>query len=193
MANNSGKFLTISSWNKNGLESKTNGVKSNKIHDSEVINNLNKFDLIGLMETHADTETDIALQGYYVFRKDRPKHKNAWKSSGGIAILVKKSLRKSCKFDPLSDSDVIWVRVQKQITKLPRDLFIAFVYLPPSNSSYGKVHGNEIMEKKMEKRIEYFSCRGKVVICGDFNARVGTSSDFVSKEEEPRVPMPHYD
>ena len=48
---------------------------------------------------------------------------------------------------------------KKQITKLFNDLFIAFVYLPPSNSSYGKVHGNEIMQK-LEKHIEYFSCKG---------------------------------
>ena len=40
------------------------------------------------METHAGTETEISLPGYYVFRKDRPKHKKPWKSSGGIAILV---------------------------------------------------------------------------------------------------------
>lgn len=89
MTNNTEKFLTISSWNINGLESKTNGVKSNKIHDPEVINTLNKFDLIGLMETHAGSETEISLQDYYVFRKDRPKHKKAWKSSGGIAVLVR--------------------------------------------------------------------------------------------------------
>lgn len=190
MTNNTEKFLTISSWNINGLESKTNGVKSNKIHDPEVINTLNKFDLIGLMETHAGSETEISLQDYYVFRKDRPKHKKAWKSSGGIAVLVKESFRNACKFDPLSDSDVIWVRVQKQITKLSSDLFIAFVYLPPSNSSYGKVHGNEILQK-LEKHIEYFSCRGKVVISGDFNARVGDNNDFLAKEDEPHLPMPH--
>ena len=56
MTNNYGKFLSISSWNINGLESKANGVKNNKIHDPEVINILNKFDLIGLMETHAATD-----------------------------------------------------------------------------------------------------------------------------------------
>ena len=27
--------------------------------------------------------------------------------------------------------------------------------------------------QKIEKHIEYFSCRGKFVICGDLNARVG--------------------
>ena len=192
MANYNRKFLTISSWNINGLESKINGVKSNKIHDPEVINTINKYDLIGLMETHAGSETDISLQGYYVFRKDRPKHQKAWKPSGGIAVLVKESLRNACKFDPLSDSDIIWVRVQKQITKQSSDLFLAFVYLPPSNSSYGKVHGNEILQK-LEKHIEFFSCRGKVIICGDFNARIGESSDFLEKEDDTHVPMPHDD
>ena len=35
--------------------------------------------------------------------------------------------------------------------------------------------------QKLEKHIEYFSCRGKVIISGDFNARVGDSSDFFSE------------
>ena len=127
MVRNTGKFLTISSWNINGLEFKTNGVKNNTKHDPEVIHTLKKSDFIGLMETHANPETDISLQGYYVFRKDRPKHKTSWKSSGGIAVLVKESFRRACKFDPLSDSDIIWVRVQKQFTKLSSDLFLPFV------------------------------------------------------------------
>ena len=56
------KFLTISSWNINGLESKINGVKSNKLHDPEVVDTLNKYDFIGLLETHAGSETDISLR-----------------------------------------------------------------------------------------------------------------------------------
>ena len=82
--------------------------------------------------------------------------------------------------------------MQKQITRLSSDLFLAFVYIPPSNSSYGKFHGNEILQK-LEKHIEYFSRRGKVVICGDLNARVEDNSDFLEREDEPHVPMPHDD
>ena len=63
------------------------------------------------METHADFETDISLQCYYAFRKDRSKHKKAWKPSGGIAVLVTESFRSACQFDPLSDSDIIRIRV----------------------------------------------------------------------------------
>ena len=52
------------------------------------------------------------------------------------------------------------------------------------------VNGNEILQK-LEKHIEYFSCKGRVVICGDFNARVGDNNDFLAKEDEPYLSMPH--
>ena len=47
MNKSNGKFLTISCWKINGLAFKANGEKSNKLHDKEVINELNKLDLIG--------------------------------------------------------------------------------------------------------------------------------------------------
>ena len=74
MTDDNRKFITISIWNINGLESRINGVKSNKMHDPEVISTINKYDFLGLVETHAGSETDILLHGYYVFRKDHPKH-----------------------------------------------------------------------------------------------------------------------
>ena len=160
--------FSISTWNINGLEYKSHGVKINKLHDQEVCGILKQSDCIGLVETHADSKTDIDLPGYYVFRKDRPKNRKAWKSSGGIAVLVKESLRNMLKFEPISDSDITWVRIQKELTKLLCDIYVAFVYLPPVNSSYGKVNGKEIMQK-LEKQIEFFSCKGKVVLTGDLN------------------------
>ena len=152
---NSENLLTISSWNINGLECKINGIKSNKLYDQDVIDNLSKSDFIGLVETHADSNTDISLKGYYVFRKDRPRNKKAWKASGGIAVLVKETPRNACKFEPVSDSDVVWVRVQKDIAKLNSDLYLAFVYLLPCNSTYGKAYGKEIVQK-LEEHIEFF-------------------------------------
>ena len=52
------------------------------------------------------------------FVKTGRENKKAWKASGGIAVLVKETLRNACKFEPVSDSDVVWVRVQKDIAKL---------------------------------------------------------------------------
>lgn len=63
------------------------------------------------------------------------------------------------KFGPLSDNDVIWVKIQRQFTNLICDLYVTFVYLPPCSSTYGKTHGKEIMQK-LEKQVEYFTSKG---------------------------------
>ena len=44
--------------------------------------------------------------------------------------------------------------------------------------------------QKIEKQIEYFSCKGKVVICVDLNARVGNSLDITQKEDHPHLSVP---
>ena len=139
--------FSISCWNINGLEYKSHGIKYNKLYDPEVIECLKNYDCIGLLETHADKLVDISMRGYYVFRKDRPKNKNARTPSGGIAVLVKESMRHVYKFDPISDSDVIWIRIKREFTSMVNDLYIAFVYLPPLNSSYGRINSKEIMQK----------------------------------------------
>ena len=69
------------------------------------------------------------------------------------------------------------------------DLYIAFVYLPPLNSSYGRINSKEIMQK-LKKQIEYFSCKGKIFICGDVNARICDYVDIIPKEEELYLPTP---
>ena len=186
------QIFSISTWNINGLEHKSHGMKCNKLQDPEVVNILNSSDCIGLLETHADKSVDISLSGYYVFRKDRVKHKKARKPSGGIAVLVKESMRHLFKFDPISDSDIVWVRIQKELTSMLNDLYIAFVYLPPLNSTYGKVNSKDIMSK-LEKQTEYFACKGKILICGDLNARVGDCVDLIQKDDESYIPTPHDD
>ena len=183
------QLFSINTWNINGLEHKSHGMKRNKLHDPEVIKVLKSSDCIGLSETHADKSVDISLPGYYVFRKDRVKHKKARKPSGGIAVLVKESMRHLYKFEPISDSDVIWVRIQKEFTSMLNDLYLAFVYLPPLNSTYGKVNSKDIM-LKLEKQIEYFACKGKILINGDLNARVGDCVDLIQNDEDSYIPTP---
>ena len=41
---------------------------------------------------------------------------------------------------------------------------------------------------QLEKQIEYFSCKGKILLCDDFNARVGNNIDILQKKEELYVP-----
>ena len=43
---------------------------------------------------------------------------------------------------------------------------------------------------KLEKQIEYFSRKGKNMICG-LNARVGCNIDLIEKEEDTHLPTPN--
>ena len=45
--------------------------------------------------------------------------------------------------------------------------------------------------QKLEKQIEYFTCKGKVVICGDLNARVTDKVDIIQKNNDPFLPLPN--
>ena len=62
MVKNNESCISISTWNINGLEYKSHGVKSNKLNDNEIIETLKRSDCIGLLETHADSNTDIYLK-----------------------------------------------------------------------------------------------------------------------------------
>ena len=156
-------MFSITNLNVNGHVYKSHSIKWNKVDDPEIINFQKTSDCTGLIEIHADKNVEISLPGYYVFRKDRIKNKNARKPSGSIAILVKETMRHAYKFNPISDSDIIWIRIQKDYISMFDDLYVAFVYLPPLTSSYGKVNSKDIM-LKLEKQIEYFSCKGKILI-----------------------------
>lgn len=108
------------------------------IYMSDVAEQLEHCTLIGLRETHSNKDIDISLQEYYTFRKDRREHKKAWVASGGVAVLIKTSLRQVCKFDPISDSDIIWEKIMKELLTIDSDLCLGFTYVPPVNSTYGK-------------------------------------------------------
>ena len=121
---------------------RSHGIKCNKLHDGEVIKAFKRSDREGLIETHADQSISLHLGILFL-----EKIGLSIKRHGGIAVLIKESIRNMFKFDPMSDSGIIWVRFQKCYTKV----LCAFAYLPPSNSTYGKVHGQAIMQK-LEKK-----------------------------------------
>jgi endonuclease/exonuclease/phosphatase (EEP) superfamily protein YafD len=69
-----------------------------------------------------------------------------------------------------------------KVTKcVSKNSTINTVYAPPSNSSYSKELDHEILGH-IEKEIEHFQKRGNVLLCGDFNTRVGSENDFKASE-----------
>ena len=183
MANN---FLRFGVWNIEGL--------SGKLNDTDFISKIAKFDLISLVETWLPYDnTDINIPGFYSFSKCRKVlSRRSRRGSGGITILVKSCLKKGIKFlDKDSDEEFVWWKLDKSFFKMTHDIYICTVYIPPQNSSREIRIDTDHFERLQEK-IYKFAGLGKVLLCGDFNARIGSLDDFIDDsffENETEIPV----
>lgn len=87
--------------------------------------------------------------------------------------MVRKSLGRVSRAKTSETFDILWVQVE-----LGREVFfIAAVYLPPVNSSR-KVE-REVFLRELEKDIYEFSLKGRVMVLGDLNHRIGNTPSVV--------------
>ncbi|CAG2189584.1 unnamed protein product [Mytilus edulis] len=126
---------------------------------------------------------DILVPDYaLICNSSRSKHKKARRNSGGIAIYAKLSLIKGLTKLPNEHSDIQWVKLNHKFFNLPKDIYLAFIYFSPENSS-GQPKDIEEMYSKLLCNIENYSQYGEVLIQGDFNAYTSTTPDFVYSDE----------
>ena len=138
---NDNEPLTILSWNCNSIKNKYIEL-SNHIY-------LNKIDIIGLNETKLDNSMKLTIPGYSIYRNDRNS------SGGGVAILVKNSIKHYYKPIKLTNIEAISVIIHTSIG----DLKIISAYLPPTKNL------------TQEEFTEISDYQGPYIIMGDLNAR----------------------
>ena len=71
--------------------------------------------------------------------------------------------------------------MDKTFFKLKHDIFICTVYIPPQNSSRESRLNIDHFEK-LQNNIYKFANKGSIILCGDFNARMGTVEDFIDNK-----------
>ena len=72
--------------------------------------------------------------------------------------------------------DRVWIKF-KEPSLAVVDVFCCFCYIPPINSV---VMCNEASQwTAFELEVLNFSAKGKIIICGDMNARTGTLLDYI--------------
>ncbi len=188
------KKLSICTWNIQGaftnVSEETTNVKTNF---RTVKAFLHKHSVICLTETWANDSTITALgtKGYSLFHSNRQfKHKNAKKDSGGVAVLIRKELIPHIKIHRSLSDDMLWVHLSKKTLNIPFDFIIGAIYLPPENSSY--VNSNLIDSFSiLEREIVKYKNEGKILLCGDFNSRVGNIQDSIQHDSnDPFMPLP---
>ena len=172
-------------WNVGGLISKYN----DKTNDPLFIQNIEKHDLVFLAETHLGPNINLSKLGSFhchtVCRK-QSKHNNRF--FGGLAILVKHKLKPYIKIMNNTNCDYQWVKLEKSYFGFTEDLYICLVYYPPSCSAYTQRLDHDILDC-IERDIVKYQKQGKILLCGDFNARVSVEPDCISDDSSQFIPV----
>lgn len=144
---------------------------------SEIVKQLN-CDIISLNETHLLDENELNLSdhGYKWIGFNRSNiHVNAPNGSVGIGILVKNSLYKVYHVHIIDKSykGILGVKFRNKDTDFTFVLYS--VYLPPENSPWGRDASS--LFAHLLTQIYQYSEADAIVICGDFNARIGKTNE----------------
>jgi hypothetical protein len=172
--------ISFLSWNIDGLHYLENNKRLNKVNNDDIQNILTKHDIICLVETHCNYNDVINLDGYSVTMNIRPKSQKATKHSGGLAICIKDAIKPGVKFLPITNSEYMWFKLDKNYFNISMDMYVACVYICPANSSFAN-KTDDIFEL-LEGEIAQYSSLGNCLICGDFNGRTKNAPDFCTSD-----------
>ena len=184
------QLTSIISWNIANI----NGLCGDKSNDTDFLRIVKKHRIICFQETGQE----VNIPGYHSFSDLRCKGKN-----GGVTTLVSNSIANSCThIESRADSatqcsmNLVIVRFTLEKGHGPnhsRFMFIVNVYIPPANSIRKAGDTNSatnfsILQSTINQLVE----EGEVIVCGDFNARIGICNDInVDDNLSDFVDLPH--
>ena len=129
---------------------------------SEVLKSV-KVDIVAGQETWERKDKVVNVYGYKWFGKPRIDQ-NSRRGEGGVGFLVCECIAEEVEF--IRD---VWMKVRGG-----RALYLCCVYMPTEGSAAAVIEDG--YERLKEDVLEYQQ-KGRVVLLGDFNARVGKSTD----------------
>ena len=161
--------LKIISWN---IQSKNSITFGNKFEDNDFCKIIRDHDIVCLQETRSNVE----LKEFVAYNSIR---QNKQRSGGGVSILVRKNIARNvtplyCK----NLSDILAIKISKNLIDRPFDLFIICCYLTPIGSKFRKSLDADIWDT-VNDFVNTLSSKGKIFMCGDLNARTGGLSDLL--------------
>ena len=171
--------LKILSWN---IQS-ANTIEGNKFDIPSFQKTINSHDFACLQEIRKD----VHFKGYRSICNTRKGNK-----SGGVGILIKNELAEGTELvKNEQNTDYLICRLDKDFFNLTTDLFIVNVYIKPYNSSSSNLESNGLDTIKIiESTINDLREHGEVILCGDFNARIGNQSGMISHDSCDFIPLP---
>jgi hypothetical protein len=170
------KNLSIGFWNIDGLYEGASNLRTCKLDYKNVKENLNNFDIIGLVETHCGPDEIINLHGYKTFLNCREKNNRNNRYYGGISVLIKTELLQGVKLIKSTNSEIQWIKLLKSFFNVEEDIYLCTVYIAPKNSGF-TINTDDDIFSILESDIIKFSKQGHCMVMGDFNARTSSEPD----------------
>ena len=137
--------------------------------------------LVFLVESMLNSLKSIQFASYTVYNFARTvRHKNAKRSSGGIAILIANWLNKHIEIKRVIEC-LVWIIFNDCINiNTNKKLMVGVVYVPPIDSSYIGIKQDifDIIELEYSKYVNNHD----IFLCGDFNARTSNLPDSITDE-----------
>jgi exonuclease III len=157
----------------------------NKLNVTSFINYVNSFDFVCLTETFVDKSFDYS--GFFIdflkFVAPARKLSHFRRNSGGVVLLVKKCLEHFVEEIKLDCANAVAVKLNKRVLGTDKDIVLVGCYIVPEG---GPLYNNTdlqdgivILEESLLQVVHDDDVH--VMICGDLNARTGSSQ---SKNED---------
>ena len=166
--------IRIISWNIRGL--------TDKIFEKDTQDIIFSNDIVILTETHTEVGSDIfynVIPNFIFHNFPRKfKHPNAPKASGGIGIYVRSDLQIGINVS-LNHESIIKLQLKSEFFHAEHNINILCTYFPPADSSYNQsTNSRTDYFNLLQEALAAIDCHDEIIICGDFNARVGNLSDI---------------
>eukprot|EP00245_Coleochaete_scutata_P003922 TRINITY_DN159_c0_g2_i4.p1 TRINITY_DN159_c0_g2~~TRINITY_DN159_c0_g2_i4.p1 ORF type:complete len:1129 (+),score=206.75 TRINITY_DN159_c0_g2_i4:285-3671(+) len=148
------------------------------------------IDIIMLVETWVRPGCQVdCVEGYTAYDLPRSAKREGGRAGGGLAILVKGEISDCVAVVKESACGTrLWIKISHK-EEQGGDMFVCLCYLPPTGAEFFKmfrIKEDDFFQELMEE-VADFMRRGRVMVVGDLNARVGELPDFLAVEEEGDV------
>jgi hypothetical protein len=151
--------LSIGTWNVEGLNS---ACKQQEIGCMLLSRGLH---IVAVQESHERVSSCIAVPGFRWFGRPR-----IGRSKGGVGFLVSLALVPEVQIvDSVLHPESVWLQLRGH--RGQRELYLGCVYMPPVAANVEEKHYDALLDD-----VAGFQRRGQVMVLGDFNARVGSST-----------------
>ena len=137
-------------------------------------------DIVCVEETHLLKGKDIHMEGFKWYGHNRQVlHRNAPKRSGGVGVFIKNKVLEDYKVKVIDTcvDGIIGLKLEHKVSMFT--LLIYACYLSPECSPHGRdaigFFSHLLSQIYLNEDVD------NIVLCGDFNARIGALKDYITE------------